>query len=137
MRYRCFKSFFGVVILIVGSGIWNNTLSKNSNYIVIYWSGTKSFDAIVNNFSVSSKKAYQLLLAKTRDHPDRFFDRFPVFIIENKYFFTEPLKSSVPLQGFYVDGFTGKIEYRKSDVLIKSKQKTIKNNSYSDVVAIE
>jgi hypothetical protein len=102
----------------------------------LYWPGTSSFKKIAGSFSVSAEDAYTSLVVKTSEHPERFFDKTPIFIVGDEYFFAEPLKSEISLQGFYVNGMTGKIQYKRSNRSIKSKQKTMPNDVYLEIIDI-
>ncbi|WHI47317.1 hypothetical protein [Microbulbifer sp. VAAF005] len=131
------KKIFFVVLIAMVFSVHNSVFAKDDGQVVVYWPGTNSFKRVVKNFSVSMEDAHQSLVAKTRKHPDRFFDKTPIFIVGDEYFFAEPLKAEISLQGFYVNGMTGKIEYRKSNKSIKSKQKKIPKDAYSEVFEVE
>jgi len=116
--------------------VYNSVFAKGENQVKVYWPGTSSFKEVVKSFSVSVEDAHQSLVSKTREHPDRFFDKNPIFIVGDEYFFAEPLKTEISLQGFYINGMTGKIEYRKSSSSIKSKQKKMSKNVYLEIIEI-
>lgn len=96
----------------------------------ISWPETTQYLHALKKFLISADEAHKILSSKTRDHPDRFFDRKPVFIVGDMYFFSEPSKFDVRLQGFYVNGKTKEIEYRESALFIKVNQKKIPENAY-------
>ncbi len=105
--------------------------------VLILWPGTDEFHARVQSLLLSIEEAHARLVGKTRDQPQRYFDRTPIFIVGDEYFFTEPSKTEVRIQGFYVNGRTGVIEYRTSDVAIESKQKTLPANPFTETTIVE
>jgi hypothetical protein len=127
------KRLFFVVLIAMVFSVYNSVFAEDNDQVV-YWPGSISFKTIVKSFSVSVEDAHKSLVAKTREHPHRFFDKTPIFIVGDEYFFAEPLKDKISLQGFYVNGMTGKIEYRKSNYSIKSKQKKISKDVYLERV---
>lgn len=122
------------VVMIFSASKYAHTSESGD---MIYWPGTPSYESRLKEFSISIEEADQLLVSKTRNHPDRFFDRTPIFIVGDEYFFAEPSKQDILLQGFFVNANTGKIEYRKSSVFIKSKQKRFPKDAFSEIQLIE
>lgn len=86
---------------------------------MITWPGSPEFETKTRSFALSPEDAHDLLLKKIGDRPDRFVDPSPLFIVDQTYFFTEPDKTEIRLQGFYVDGMTGRIEHRTSNHAIR------------------
>src|SRR5262249_23662961 len=84
----------------------------NSSRLV--WFGTREFDDEAARLTLSPKAAHDLLVSKTRGYRYRYFDQTPVFIYGNEYFFADISKTDVALEGFYIDGMTGKASYRTS-----------------------
>lgn len=131
------KKLLLVVLIAMVFSVYNSVFAKDDDQVAIYWPDTSPFKKIVKSFSVSVEDAHQSLVAKTREHPDRFFEKTPIFIVGDEYFFAEPLKTEISLQGFYVNGMTGKIEYRKSNSSIKSKRKKMPKDAFSEVIEIK
>lgn len=103
---------------------------------MIIWPGTAAYEEKVGTLALSPVAAHSVLVDKTATHPDRFVDRTPVFLLGDLYFFTEPRKTEIRLQGFYVDGNTGRIEYRVSDKTAKRGLKQLPDDSFQSIVVI-
>ena len=131
------KKLLFVVLIAMVFSVYNSVFAKEDDQVAVYWPGTSSFKKVIRSFSVSVEDAHQSLVTKTREHPDRFFEKTPIFIAGDEYFFTEPLKTEISLQGFYVNGVTGKIEYRKSNSVIKPKRKKMPKDAYLEVFEIK
>lgn len=103
---------------------------------MILWPGTSAYDEKVATLVLSPAAAHTALVEKTRTHPDRFFDRTPIFLLGDQYFFAEPHKAEIRLQGFYVDGTTGRIEYRVSDKMVKRGSMKLPDDAFRSTSAI-
>ena len=97
---------------------------------MILWPGTSAYDEKVAGLALSPTAAHTALVEKTRTHPDRFFDRTPIFLVGDEYFFAEPHKTEIRLQGFYGDGATGRIEYRVSDKTVKRGSRKLPDDAF-------
>jgi hypothetical protein len=98
---------------------------------MILWPRTSPYDEKVATLKLSPQAADTLLVAKTRDRPDRYFDRTPIFLVGNWYFFAVPSKTGpVGLQGFYVDGMSGRIEYRVSNKTVKHRSRKMPDDAF-------
>lgn len=97
---------------------------------LILWPGTSAYDEKVHKLALSPEAAHNLLVSKTTAHPDHFFDRTPLFLVGDQYFFTEPRKTEIRLQGFYVNGTTGRIEYRVSDRTVNNGSREMPNDPF-------
>jgi len=86
---------------------------------VILWPETPLYSEKVRTLVLSPTEARALLVQNIKQRPDRFVDRSPIFLIGDQYFFAEPRKAEIRLDGFYVDGLTGRIEYRKSSKTVQ------------------
>lgn len=125
-----------VVLVLVGAG-WCRTSNAEQDSHMIVWPGTPAYAQRLESLSISIEQAHALLVSKTRSHPDRFFDRTPIFIIGEEYFFSEPSKIGIPLQGFYLNGTSGTIEYRKSSSVITKDQTRLPEGAFTETQVIE
>jgi hypothetical protein len=103
---------------------------------MILWPGTSAYEERVSTLALSPAAAHRVLVDKTAPHPDRFVDRMPIFLLGDQYFFTEPRKTEIRLQGFYVDGTTGRIEYRVSDKTVKRGAKQLPDDAFQSIAVI-
>jgi len=102
----------------------------------VLWPGTSAYDQKVGTLRLSPAAAHSTLVEKTRTHPDRFFDPTPIFVLGDEYFFAEPHKTEIRLQGFYVDGNTGRIEYRVSDKTMKRGSRKLPDDAFRSTSGI-
>jgi hypothetical protein len=109
---------------------FSGACSHGGGSTMIVWPHTSQYDAKVRTLQLSPQSAHALLVERTRAHPDRFFDQAPLFIIEDEYFFAEPRKTETRLQGFYVNGNTGVIEYKTSTKVLKRGARYLPDNAY-------
>ena len=105
---------------------------------IILWPGTRAYEEKVGKLAISIEQAYRLLVSKTEDHPARYVYPNPIFIVGDDYFFTLPEKAGgILLQGFYVNGRTGVIEYRRSTTSIKKKKRQkLPKNAFTEIEKI-
>jgi hypothetical protein len=68
---------------------------------------------------------------------ERYFSMTPIFIVGDDYFFAVGSKLDIPITGYFVDGKTRDIEYRKSSLTIKAGQSTLPENPFFEVLLIE
>ncbi len=104
---------------------------------VILWPGTDAFNERVHSLPLSIEDALALLVSKTRARDERYFLKTPIFIIGDDYFFAEGSKLDIPITGYFVNGKTRDIEYRKSSLTIKAGQSTLPENPFIEVLLIE
>lgn len=103
----------------------------------ISWPQTKEYELRVRSLSLSPEKAHALLTSKTRQHPDPYFDRAPLFLLGDEYFFGVPNKTKIPIQGFYVNGVTGTIEYRTSKLFVDREDDVLPADAFISRAAID
>lgn len=104
---------------------------------MILWPGTTEYEKKARELPLSPATAHTLLVTKTRAHPDRFFDRNPIFLVDDEYFFAEPRKTEIRLQGFYLNARTGVIHYRTSNKTVKPRAKAIPEDAYESSIIVE
>ena len=107
----------------------------------LLWRGTDAFDDRVRELAMSPEEAIAHLISAVRDRPEpefRYFDKTPLFIDDDMYFFPSELsKTEVLLEGFYVNASTGVIELRRSDEAIRAKEDDLPPDAFSSIVVIE
>ena len=106
---------------------------------LILWPGTRAYAKRIESFSFTAEEVRNLLVNKTRGHPHGYFDAVPTFVAGDEYFFEADLsKTENSLHGFYINGITGTIEYRKSAVSIKKKRnQRLPEDAFTDIEKIE
>lgn len=124
-----------VVMLLALVACKESYASQGEN--VILWPGTDAFNERVHSLPLSIEDALALLVSKTRARDERYFLKTPIFIIGDDYFFAEGSKLDIPITGYFVDGKTRDIEYRKSSLTIKAGQSTLPENPFIEVLLIE
>lgn len=118
-----FKYLIPIVFLMIIS-IFRSVLS-NSDEAAMIWPSSSLYESTVEKLPISVKDAHQLLLTKTKGHSEGFFSSKPIFIVGDEYYFAKPSKAEASINGFFVNGKTGRIEHRKSDFMIKARQKKL------------
>lgn len=102
----------------------------------IAWPGTTAYDESVRNLKLTPEAALHLLVESTTEHPERFVDKAPVILMGQDYVFAEPRKTEIRLQGFYVNGMTGRIEFRTSQKTIEKGVRDIPMNAFNDTTVV-
>jgi hypothetical protein len=104
----------------------------------ILWPATDAYAERVASLPVSEEAAFAKLQERWDRLPDRYFSRTPFCLIgDDYYFYTELSKRPVPIAGYFVDGRTGAIEYRKSPIVLEPQQNALPENAFVEVVRIE
>jgi hypothetical protein len=97
----------------------------------LLWPNSKAYRTKVKSFRFNDAQALNLLIEVAKRRNGVYFDKNPSFIFGSEYFFASiPDKMAVPLTGYYVDGMTGKIIYRKSKHKIRYGSRDLPNNPF-------
>lgn len=92
----------------------------------LLWPNSKAYKTKVKSFRFNEEQAMNLLVEVAKGRKGVYFDKSSSFILGSEYFFASDLdKTAVALTGYYVDGMTGKIVYRKSKYKIKYGAKNL------------
>lgn len=105
----------------------------------IIWPGSETFNEVSRSFKISPEKARDLLYDKTRKMEGKksYYYNSLLFIVNDEYFFSEPHKEKTQFEGFYVNGNTGLIRYKKSSLVTTKKLRYLPNDAYGEVEIIE
>lgn len=128
---RCF-----ILLLLFMPSVSVGAQQPHGESEMILWPETSAYAQEVTSLRLSPTAAHTVLVANTRTHPDRFFDPTPMFLLGGKYFFAEPRKKEIRLQGFFVDGTTGRIEYRVSDKTVSRGAKSLPDDAFKSSTII-
>lgn len=126
-----------IILLLLTIMPWTQGSAAEMGEVLILWPGTDAFSERVADLPISIEEAHSRLVEKTRDHPARYFDARPIFIVGDDYFFSDLSKVDVPLKGFYVNGRTGAIEYRDSVIAIVAHAKTLPPHAFTRIEPID
>jgi hypothetical protein len=127
------------VIALMLTGCMSACAKENENGVL--WKGSRAYEKQVASFKVRPDKAFKLALAEmqkmdTKDERRRMAVREPEFIIDRWYWFGDATKTEIYVAGFYVNGDTGKIEYRESKKTIKSGSKKLTKDAWSRITPL-
>lgn len=112
-----------------------NDTRKDEN--IILRPGNKEYEKVSKTFRISIEEAHKLLISKTRDRKEKYFDPTPYIVSDYYFFMTEPLKVGLNLQGYYVNGNTGEIQFRKSSIVARKKIRFVPAGAFSAVEIIQ
>ena len=91
----------------------------------VYYVGTATYNAKIKNFRVQPADAQSLLTDFVRSHRTNSVSDAKVaigkhsVIVGDAYHFYHPAKTGgIPLTGYYVDGNTGKVEFKKLEASV-------------------
>jgi hypothetical protein len=120
-------SFLLLTILFYGCA------ACSQNGVPIIWHDTSAFDRQAEQFLLSSKEALEQVRLKTSNCNNCYYDKYPYFIVDGYYFFGLGEKTYIPLEGYYVNGNTGEVQYRYSKTRIRGSTKYLPENAYSRI----
>src|SRR5881396_1692621 len=101
-----------------------NTLTAKEGEQDIVWRGTKAYDKRVASFVIKPEQAFQIAWQEYQKSKHDI-SRKPEFIIGRWYWFGRETKTDAPLEGYYVNGGDGRVEYRRSEKTIKAGKKRL------------
>ena len=105
---------------------------------LLVWPGQSAYEAKLANLRITPDAALALLVRKTQGREDHYSWKKPLFVIGDDYFFPSRIsKTDVPLEGFYVNGMTGRIEYRKSRLAIEQFEDRLPPGAFSETEVVE
>jgi hypothetical protein len=124
-----FLSICGLLSILLTVGCLS---SKDQTARAIVYPDSRAYRKRTVLFRFNEEQAHQLLLEAVKERRRVQFSYRPLFLAGSEYCFGVPEKTRVPLAGFYVDGLTGRIVYRKSNSYIKGRglSKTLPENPF-------
>lgn len=118
-----------IIFLVVAT-----TSLGDTNKTYIYWPNTEEYKEIILSLKYSADSARALLVNTMHGVKKVYFDSYPAFVYDGCYVFHIPRKTGeVSVEGYYVNGNTGIIQYRKSNVYIEKFTQTMPSNPYTEI----
>ena len=106
---------------------------ESENDVVWYWS--KAYKKRVESLKIKADEASKTAW-KEWERTKRPISEKPMFIVGRWYCFGMETKMDAPLAGYYVNGDTGKVEYRESKKMIKSGSKKLPKDAWSKITPL-
>ncbi len=106
---------------------------ESENDVVWYWS--KAYKKRVESLKIKPDEASKTAW-KEWERTKRPISEKPMFIVGRWYCFGMETKMDAPLAGYYVNGDTGKVEYRESKKMIKSGSKKLPKDAWSKITPL-
>lgn len=111
--YRHFSRFvlpaFIVLLATIAFPGCGNPIKRKPNNV---FPGSEEYDKRVAELKITPAQAYDIALEKAKtDNKLQFLSRRPTAIIKRTYIFSMPQASGASLQGYHVDGDTGKVKF--------------------------
>jgi hypothetical protein len=120
-------------VLFFGGCMMSACAKDNEDSVVWYWS--KAYTKRVESLKIKPDEAFKIAWKeweKTK-HP---ISKEPAFIIGRWYRFGMEAKTDTLLAGYYVNGDTGKVEYRESKKLLKPGSKKLPKEAWSKITPL-
>jgi hypothetical protein len=93
-----------------------------SNELEVFWKSSKNYEPKIKEFILNPEEAFRVAFNWDEDEDNesriRIMDNSAYLIIDDHYYFSELSKIREPLTGYYVDGYTGQLEFRTSEYII-------------------
>jgi len=96
----------------------------------VVWRDSRQYRKCVAGFRLDEAESYRILVHAVQGRKGVYVDQRPMFICGTEYGFVDPEKTRIPVCGYYVDGMTGKVTYRKSQKYFKVGDKTLPANPF-------
>jgi hypothetical protein len=87
----------------------------------------------VTEFSYNPTKALGLVRERASKCGSGYFGSKPTAIIGDFYLFNVSDKSKIHLEGYYVNGFTGRVEIRESKTKIGPREKKVLTSVFTKI----
>ena len=107
-----------------------NTATARGDKEDVVWKGTRAYEKRVSSFSIKPKEAFELAWKEHERLKHHIFFQEPEFIVGQWYWFGKATKTEIPLTGYYVNGESGKVEYRRSEKVIKAGAKKLPKDTW-------
>lgn len=115
---RLFPALFILFVLAAASGCGFKRAPGN------VYPGSDDYEKRVQSFKISPDEAYALALESARaDNKVQFLSRRPTVIVGRWYIFSMPRASGASLQGYHVNGDSGKIKFVSEDKVIQHSRR--------------
>jgi len=97
-----------------------SSLKASDDREEVVWRGSRAYTERVKAFTVKPERAFNIAWKESERVKYPIFFREPEFVVGQWYWFGKSTKNKIPLTGYYVNGHSGKVEYRQSEKLIKA-----------------
>lgn len=118
-----------LVIVLVGA---NAMLTHN-----FYANGTRGYKKASLAFAVSEAEALKIAINNREKCEYKYFDGAPLAIIGDYFFFGIPQKSNYSLTGIYVNGYNGRVEFRKYPKMLGRRPRFVSGDDYVEIMDCE
>ena len=114
-----------------------STMSSVTSFAAddVVWSWTRRFKRRVESFAIKPDEAFKIA-RRGREKLERPISRESGFIVGRWYWFGRETKADGPLAGYYVNGDSGKLEYRESDKIIKTGSRKLPKNPWGRITPL-
>jgi len=129
MKSYLFWQCFVTTGLLFMTSCMNTAIAKDDKEDVL-WKGSKAYEKRVSFFSLKPKEAFELAWKEHERLKHPIFSQEPEFIVGQWYWFGKATKTEIPLAGYYVNGASGKVEYRRSEKVIKAGTKKLPKGAW-------
>jgi hypothetical protein len=101
----------------------------------VAWNGSRAYTKMIKGFAIKPAGASRIAW-RGRKILERPISRESAFIVGQWYWFGRETKIDAPLEGYYVNGDSGKLEYRESDKMIKSGGRKLPKEPWSKITPL-
>jgi len=115
-------------------GLWRitgcmNIATAKGGDADVAWRGTKAYATRVASFAIKPEQAFQIAWQEYQKCKHDIC-RKPGFIVGRWYWFGRETKTDAPLEGYYVNGDDGRVEYRQSEKTMKAGAKHLPRDAW-------
>lgn len=101
----------------------------------IAWKDTQEFKWRVRSFRIKPKEASRIANMAC-DHLGHLIGEDPNFLVGRWYCFGMKARIGAPLEGYYVNGDTGQVEYRDSEKQLKRRDKELPDHPWAKITRL-
>ena len=101
----------------------------------IFLRGTGGYNKAVKSLKFNETAALDMLKNVLKGKERAYFDATPLLLVNRSYLFGVPEKTSTRLEGYYVDGDTGRVIFRTSLMKVTDEER-LPSNAYTSEVEI-
>ncbi len=124
-----------LLVFLAAAAVMSSTSSSSGEQgETVRWPGQSAYKEKADSLPISADDALALLKSKATTHPHRYFYKRALLLVGDCYFFPFILsKTELRLEGYYVSGTTGRIEFRKSSLTIDKNQPRLPPEAFSEI----
>lgn len=121
MRRQLYRIVLSVCLGVLAVFVFTGCFKRQPANV---FPGSEAYDKRVADLKINPSQAYDIALEAARtDNKLQFLSRRPTAIVKRTYIFSMPQASGASLQGYHVNGDSGKVKFVEEKKVIENNRR--------------